>query len=166
MVGTKGARTGGPESRRGRWWASSEVVCRSAGHRERAHSSVTGARSRLAGGATDRVTESRPAPPPGQVRRLATFFRLERTCCGKILGHGPAGYGVVGVGVLPGEFFFRSGLSCRDLGLAWVTESSEATAMPTKHRVSMPGPPPNNAMNQTNRGVTVSGSGAPVESPC
>ena len=45
------------------------------------------------------------------------------------------------------------GLSCRDLGLAWVTESSEATAMPRKHRVSMPGPPPNNAMNRTNRGV-------------
>jgi hypothetical protein len=79
---------------------------------------------------------------------------------------GRQGYGVVGFGVLPGEFFFRSGLSCRDLGLAWVTESSEATAMPRRHRVSMPGPPPNNAMNQTNRGVTVSGSGAPVESPC
>ena len=82
-------------------------------------------------------------------------------------GMGSAGYGLGCVRGGPrGTLVPSWGLSHRNLGLAWVTESSEATAMPRRHRVSMPGPPPNNAMNQTNRGVTVSGSGAPVESPC
>ena len=53
-------------------------------------------------------------------------------------GMGSAGYGLGCVRGGPrGTLVPSWGLSHRNLGLAWVTESSEATAMPRMHRVPM-----------------------------